>query len=398
MPSISRRGLLGSCVAVALTAGSYGSYRLYRGATDAAFTSWSPPSGTWPLRRYDPANTAHNPTATPPRDAPTVRTVATVSTTDRRPRFAPLVGADHVVVYGSGLAVASQGDGEAALDADAPTSLAGFGPDGRLHAVESDGDSAAVVGYDAADGRETYRRPLPDDDPTALTVGAREVYVGCESGTLRALTPDSERRWRVDGALPALVDGHLYAADAPLDGTVAYAPRTGRDRLLRVGPKRAWSAGPADGFPHCPAVADGRLVLGTYAEDGGVVVAVDAATGDRLWEPRPLGRDVSTPAVVGDRGYTAVETREGTGVVAAIDLASGETRWRDAVEWGASTPVVGGDTLVVAGERADGGVVRAYDTAGDPLWTRTFEGRPDGLALVDDRVLVTVGATLYELR
>jgi hypothetical protein len=396
MPSITRRGLLGSCVAVALTAGSYGSYRLYRGATDAAFTSWSPAPGTWPLRRYDPANTAHNPTATPPRDSPTARPVTTASTTARRPRFAPLVGPDHVTLFGSGLAV--NGAGEAALDRSAPTPLAGFGPDGRLHTVESDGDRSTVVDYDVAKGREVDRRPLRDDDPTGLTVGAHEVYVGFESGTLHALAPDGSRRWRVDGALPALADGRLYAADAPLDGTVAYAPRTGRDRLLRVGPKRAWSAGPADGFPHTPAVADGRLVLGTYAEGGGVVVAVDAETGDCLWEPRPLGRDVSTPAVVGDRGYTAVETDGGTGVVAALDLVSGETHWRDAVEWAASTPVVGGDTLVVAGERPDGGVVRAYDTAGDPLWTHAFEGRPNGLALVDDRVLVTVGATLYELR
>jgi outer membrane protein assembly factor BamB len=396
MPSTTRRGLLGSCVAVALTAGSYGAYRLYRGATDAAFAAWSPAPGTWPLRRYDPANTAHNPTAAPPRDSPTARTVTTASTTARRPQLAPLVGADHVALYGTGLVV--HGDGEAVLDRDTPTPVAGFGPDDRLHTVESDGDSATVVGYDAAEGRDAYRRPLRDDDPTTLTVGTHEVYVGDESGALRALAPDGGRRWRADGAIPALADGRLYAADAPLDGTVAYTPRTGRDRFLRVGPKRAWSAGPVDGFSHSPAVADGRLVLGTYAEGGGVAVAVDAETGKRLWEPRPLGRDVATPAVVGDRGYTAVETDDGTGIVAALDLATGETRWRDAVEWAASTPVVGADTLVVAGERADGGVVRAYDTAGDALWTHAFEERPEGLALVDDRVLVTVGATLYELR
>lgn len=52
--------------------------------------------------------------------------------------------------------------------------------------------------------------------------------------------------------------------------------------------------------------------------------------------------------------------------------------------------------------RADAGAagtVRAYDAAtGDVLWTHTFEtGGLHGLALVDDRVLVTAGTSLYEL-
>jgi len=399
MPSITRRRLLGSGIAAA--AGGYGAYRLHRGAADAAFTSWTPAPGTWPLPRHDPANTAHSPTASPPRNPPTVRTVVSAATVANRPRFAPLVGTDHVATYGSGLVVMPRAGETVALERDAPTPLAGFGPDNRLHTVGADGADgpATVVGYGTADLREAYRTPLRDDNPQGLTVGSREVYVGCESGAVRAVDPESGRRWRVDGAMPALVDGRLYATDAPLDGTVAYAPRTGLDRRLEAGPERTWSAGPTDGFPHPPAVADGRLVLGTYAEGGGVVAAVDTESGDYLWEPRPLGRNVATPAVVGDRGYTAVETGDGTGVVMAIDLATGETRWRDEVEWRVSTPVVGGDTLLVAGERGDGtGAVRAYDMDGDVLWTHAFEAvTPGGLAPVEDRVLVTVGATLYEL-
>ncbi|AZH25601.1 outer membrane protein assembly factor BamB family protein [Haloplanus aerogenes] len=399
MPSITRRRLLGSGVVATLAAGTYGAYRLHRGATDATFAPWTPTPGTWPLRRYDPANTAHNPNATPPRESPPDRTVVSAATTARQPRFAPLVGADHLVTHGSGLVAVPRGGEQLALERDTSIPLAGFGPDGHLHTVDAD-RPATVVGYDT-DLREAYRTPLRDDNPQGLTVSTREVYVGCESGAVRSLDPDSGRRWRVDGAMPALADGRLYAADAPLDGTVAYAPRTGLDRRLDVGPERVWSAGPTDGFPHPPAVAEGRLVLGTYAEGGGVVVALDTDSGDRLWEPRPLGRDVATPAIVGDRGYTAVETADGSGAVVALDLTTGETRWRDDVEWAATTPVVAGETLVVAGERADGtATVRAYDAGGDVLWTHAFEagtGGAGGLALVEDRVLVTVGATLYEL-
>jgi outer membrane protein assembly factor BamB len=403
MPSITRRALLAGA-GTAITAGSYGAYRLHRGATDATFDPWKPDPGTWPLPRYDHANTAHNPHASPPRETPTARRVASATTTARRPRFVPLVGDDRLVVYGSGLGVYPRAGGDPIRERDAPTPLAGVGPDGRLLTVErADADApASLVAY-AADLRETARIGLDADHPQGLVVGSREAYVGGQDGTLRAVDPESGRRWRVDGALPALGDGRLYAADAPLDGVVAYGERAGLDSRLTVGPKRLWSAGPTDGFPGRPAVADGRVVLGTVAEGGGVLAAVDADTGERLREPRALGRDVSTPAVVEDRGYVAVG-RDEAGLVAAVDLSTGEQRWRDAVDWRASTPVVGGETLVVAGavreggERA-GGVVRAYDAAsGETLWTRGFDAGPTGLALVDDRVFVTVGADLYALR
>jgi outer membrane protein assembly factor BamB len=144
------------------------------------------------------------------------------------------------------------------------------------------------------------------------------------------------------------------------------------------------------------------MLLGTHAEGGGVLVAVDADSGERLWDPRPLGMDVSTPAVVGDAGYVAVGN-DATGAVAAVDLPTGGTRWRDDVDWRASDPAVGGETLVVAGEFRDGGertggVVRAYDApSGDVLWTHAFDAPPGGLALVEGRVVVTVGANLYAL-
>lgn len=403
MPSFTRRALLVAGAGTTATAGSYGAYRLYRGATDATFDPWEPAPGTWPLPRYDHANTAHNPHASPPRETPTARRVASVTTTAGRPRFAPLIGGDRLVVYGSGLGVYPRDGGDPLRERDAPTPLAGVGPDGRLLTVErADADApASLVASTAA--REMARISLDVDNPQGLVVGLREAYVGGQDGTLRAVDPESDWRWRVDGAMPALGDGRLYAADAPLDGVVAYGERTGLDRRLQVGPKRVWSAGPTDGFPGRPAVADGRVVLGTVAEGGGVLAAVDADTGDRLWAPRALGRDVSTPAVVGDRGYVAVG-RDEAGLVAAVDLSTGELQWRDEVTWRASTPVVGSETLVVAGavrERGApaGGVVRAYDAdSGETLWTHAVDISPGGLALVGDRVFVTVGADLYALR
>ncbi|WP_251329994.1 PQQ-binding-like beta-propeller repeat protein [Haloplanus pelagicus] len=410
MPSITRRRLLGG--AVVLGGGAYGTYRLSRGPADATLSTWTPAPGTWPLRRYDPANTAHNPNASPPRERPSRRELVSVESAARYPSRPPLIGPDHVVVYGSGLTAYPRDGGAAVRTVAAATPRAGFGPDGRLHTVSLESgnatDPVAVVGYGADDLRETSRIPIDTDHPRGLVVGEREMYLGTESGDLYGVDVDGGRHWRVDGTMPALVDGRLYAAGAPLDGTVAYGERTGLDRRLEPGPARRWSAGPISGFVNAPAVADGRIVQGTYAEGGGVVAAIDASTGDSLWDPRPLGRTVSTPAVVGDRGYTAVGTDDGgAGLVVALDLETGETVWRDAVEWRAIAPAVAGDTLVVAGEvRADGErvgwAVRAYDRhTGDRLWTHSEEtgdpGGPGGPALVGDRVVIASGTSVSEL-
>ncbi|MFD1594859.1 hypothetical protein ACFR97_04770, partial [Haloplanus litoreus] len=60
--------------------------------------------------------------------------------------------------------------------------------------------------------------------------------------------------------------------------------------------------------------------------------------------------------------------------------------------------------VAVAGDVREGGervagVVRAYDRAtGDRLWTHTVETRGvGGLALVEDRVLLAAGTSVYEL-
>lgn len=406
MPSITRRRLVGA--GAALAASAYGVGRLVRGAAAGSFASWTPAAGTWPLRRHDPANTAHSPTASPPRERPTVGDPVAVATDAASPRFAPVVGSDHVALYGSGLVVSSRGGREAVHADGVAAPFAGFGPDGRLYATHTAGDgpdpSLSLVEYDA-DLRESARHSLGDDDPVGLVVGERELYVGAESGVVWGVDADGGRRWSVDGALPALADGRLYAADASLDGTVCYRARSGPDRRLEPGPARLWSAGPTAGFAHAPAVADGRLVVGSRASGGGVVRALDATTGEPLWEPRSLGRDVATPAVVGDRGYAAVADDREAGRVVSLDLVTGETVWRDAVEWRPVSAAVGGDTLVVAGEdradgSSDGARVRAYDReTGDELWTRAVSGsRPGGIALVGERVFLTVGASLYELR
>jgi outer membrane protein assembly factor BamB len=401
MPSTSRRRLLGGVAALA--GGTYGANRLYRGRADAEFGTWEPEPGTWPLARYDPANTAHNPNASPPRAPPEKRELASVPAAGRT-YLRPLVGGEATALYGSSLTVyGARGDptretGEARF--------AGFGPDGVLHAARRDGPDTHLVGY--AGGEERYRHPVPDG-ASGLTVGATEVYVGTDARELLAYHPGDGHEWTVGGTAPALADGRLYAAAALRDGALAYRERGGTDRWLSIGPERVWGTDGVPGETNPPAVADGRLTVGTFGiHDGGRFGAFDARTGEALWEPKRLGSGataVSTPAVAGRAGYVAAGIDGlSAGFVARYDLETGAEVWRDDTDWFAYGPALAGDTLVVAGDVRTGGkaparVVRAYDAAsGEVLWTVTFPG--DGgtnVALVGDRVLATAGASLYGL-
>jgi hypothetical protein len=402
MPSITRRRLVAGGTAVA--AGGYAGYRLVSGEPDADFGSWAPEAGTWPLERYDPANTAHNPHASPPRESPDEQELASVGFDGAEPAYlVPLAGPDRLAVFGDRLA--THADGRTTPRGEFDARLAGFGPEGRLHAVRREGADAHLLGYDG-DG-ERYRYPLPGH-PEGLTVGRDEVYVGTLNGGVFAYEPGGGRDWVAQGETAALAGSRLYTVGGR-DGTLAYREQAPPDRWVTAGPERVWTAPNVRGDGHPPAVADGRLVVGTYGLHESVLVAVDADTGERLWEPKSFAdggaADVSTPAVVGRDGYVAAGVDGlGAGFVARYDLETGEEVWRDDTDWYAYDPVLADGTLVVAGDvrtgpEAPATRVRAYDTgSGDDLWTVTFPG--DGgtsVALVEERVLATAGSSLYEL-
>lgn len=399
MPSITRRQLLGGGAALAV--GGYGGYRLLEGAPAADFEGWQPDEGTWPLARYDAANTAHNPHASPPRASPERREVTSVRYPGR-----PLVGGERILVYGSGLVTYAPATDDATYLSADEVLHAGIDPEGGVHAIhEIQGEDYHydVVTYDGP--QETSRTSLGEIHPNSLTVGRTEVYVGTSTRELVAIQR-GEEDWRASGTMSALAGGRLFATGAS-GGVAAYGERGMLDGALTSGPMRLWTGAPVHGQSNPPALANGRLVVGDYGLRSGRVYAYDAETGERLWEPRDLGQYVATPAIVDDRGYAAIaDDGLDSGRVVALDLETGDTRWEDETDWYAHSPVVGGNTLVVLGDvrRRDvegDGIVRAYDTASaDVLWTVTFDriGPPfDGIALVGDRVLVTVGTTLYEL-
>lgn len=400
-PELGRRHFLGG--AAVTGAAVFGVRRLRSGAVDAAFESWEPAPGTWPLQRYDPGNTAHNPHANPPRESPTSRVLV-----DRDAGYVPLVGTDHLVLAGGdGLSVHPRDGGDAVWTSER-SGIAGFGPpeDNRLYAITrtENEDDYQLLGV-ATDGevRQVFETPYEGDFPLDLLVGRHELYASRIEWTSGGHT-GSRRRWRVAGGYPALADGRLYTIDDPR--LTAYEEREGLNRHLERGPRQVWRVTAPDGRYdfYGAAVADGRLVTGVYYhfDSPDLVAGYDAETGDPLWEPREVGM-FGTPTLAGDRGYTV----DNSGRITALDLATGETIWRDEVEWSTIAAAVGGeDTVVVTGGVTEqwgnemvSGNVRAYDAAtGDVLWTVTLDAGPGFPVLVENQVLVAAGGTLHEFR
>lgn len=163
------------------------------------------------------------------------------------------------------------------------------GCDGKLHVI------------DAASGAE--QAAVPIDGPTGTTPAADgdRVFFGTEGGGFFAIDfVTAEVAWRSQAA----VNGQSYRSSAAV-----------ADRLVIVGSRgkaveafsmhdgaKAWrrpARGKVDGSP-VVVRADGGSLLAIVADAAGKVAALDAATGEPLWEFDAGGGFSAGPAVAAD--------------------------------------------------------------------------------------------------
>ena len=187
---------------------------------------------------------------------------------------------------------------------------------------------------------------------TTPTVTADGVFVSTrEGGLVRFDAETGERRWSVD----------LVA-------------------VLGVDPGRY-------GFSASPVVLGGRVIACADR-----VAALDAATGELVWQTEPLSAQYSTPAPfeLGDQRLLAVFTQADLSV---LELATGAERW--AHPWAptprgvnASTPVVVGERLFISSAYERGCALLAFD--GErivPTWeSRRMRNKMAGCVLVEGLV------------
>ena len=230
------------------------------------------------------------------------------------------------------------------------------------------------------------------------------VYAGAEDGQLHAVEARSgQKRWsfRAGGAVrtrPAIAsgsllfqadDGFLYKLDAA-SGREQWRVRLVEkpvERLPFDNPKSRY-----DRFGSDVTVAGGRLYVGTH---DGHVLALDPATGARLWDFATGDSVLAAPSVDSGRVYAGSFDKH----VYALDAGSGRLLWkRDTQGAVVSTPAVAGDLVVVGnrcydllGLRADTGEV-AWKRYLWFSWIESSASVRDGVAYVGSSDAASVSA------
>jgi outer membrane protein assembly factor BamB len=230
------------------------------------------------------------------------------------------------------------------------------------------------------------------------------VFAGAEDGQLHALDARTgQKRWsfRAGGAVrtrPALADGalifqaddgFLYRLDAA-SGREAWRVRLVEkpvERLPFDNPKSRY-----DRFGSDVTVAEGRLYIGTH---DGHVLALDPATGARVWDFATGDSVLAAPAVASGRVYVGSFDKH----VYALDSQSGRLLWkRDTQGAVVSTPAVSGDLLVVGNRCYD--LLGLEAETGEVAWKRyvwfswieSSATVKDGVAYVGSSDAASVGA------
>ena len=230
--------------------------------------------------------------------------------------------------------------------------------DGRIYVGSFSGDLYSI---DAATGETVWKRTLEEDpqwwgiasSPLVLEEGV--LVTAFSSGTLYRLDLDGDEVWslstgRTDPyASPASRDGRVYFAGGdPALYSVDLSSGTPQWKLPTEAP-----------ITSTPSVAYGSVFFSTRD----ALVAVDAATGDELWN-EPMRGTISSPAVSQGRVYVGSDDA----ALECRDATDGELIWRAEVDSPIrSSPLVAGG-LVYFGSYE--GVVYALDALdGSEIWS-----------------------------
>jgi len=251
--------------------------------------------------------------------------------------------------------------------------------DGEAYVVGAAGDETEGLAVAAIDVENGEERPLAEAlafDQQPAVVGDT-VYVGGSNGDpvyLYAFDRESgEERWRVEGtdtfgleSAPAVVGDTVFAAGGSRVDEFGWIAALD----IEDGSER-WRT-EVDGSPRIdPTVVDGAVYAGLR---GGEFYALDAETGDVLWdydarEARGTNlKNRGAPTVADGVVYVAT----GDGSVVGLDVESGEETWEADVDETIDTPpiVVDGVLYVTASTEPDAGTTKdghvvAVDAAGD---------------------------------
>lgn len=365
----------------------------------------------WPMAGYDLANTYHSPTALGPTGNVSAAWEFDVSVDHENGQeykdgklegSAPAV-VDGTVYFGDSNRGIEQDYLHAvdAADGRQQWRFAARGvrtspavDDGTVYFGDSNGDLVAV---DAASGDEQWRFSTEERLTSAPKVADGTVYFGGRDGTFYALEASS-------GVVSWTYDYHrdngnvgVWTEPAVADGTV-FATTRGRGTLYVYAFDAAsgdvvWKNGLVDvGTSHtpltAPAAANGMVYLGDPEQD--VLRALDAATGEYVWRSQNLDfHREAGPAVAGCTVFVGTAG----GNLVAVNAATGEKLWRAGLGGAVRVSPAVANGVVYVGD--DGGQFHAIDAAsGDRLWATRLGGSVLASPVVSDGAVYASGGSV----
>ncbi|MFZ5916402.1 MAG: PQQ-binding-like beta-propeller repeat protein [Chloroflexota bacterium] len=233
-----------------------------------------------------------------------------------------------------------------------------------------------LLALDADSGTERWRWAPGAQAVSAPAVTGDTLYVTLDGDQLWAVSPETgEPDWHLRLPMPRSVAAPAASPEAPRR---LYLPSRGPHLCAVDVARRAivWHHTSADDagtwFLATPALAQGRLLA---ASSGGAVLALDAATGERLWRATPgrAGNPLTAPAADGQRIYAGGRDH----CIYALDASSGETLWTyETARRIEGRPLILGNVLYITGHDHH---LRALDAVtGRELWHIELPGRIEG--------------------
>ena len=253
--------------------------------------------------------------------------------------------------------------------------------DGKVYATDGLGD---VVAMNAADGAIVWRAKPGGPLRGAPTVANGQVYVLSQDNQIYALgQPDGKVVWTMTGnpetqgvfgvAAPSSSAGTIVAGFSSGELT-AYRYENGRtlwqDALSRTSITTSVSS-LAD-IDADPVIDDGRVYS---IGEGGRMVALEIATGQRTWEQNLAG--ISTPWIVGDWIFLVTDDSR----LVCLSRANGKLRWISQLR-----------AFKNEEKRTDPYNWFGPVLAGDRLWLTNSRGEMVGASITDGSVQTTIAA------
>ena len=352
--------------------------------------AWEPAAGTWPQDMYGPSNTRYSPTATPPRESPTVDWREGVIGEGRK----IVVGESRVYVASDRELVAlDPADGTRLWERDDEFVFRLGVIDDRLYALTSDSLRALTT-----TGELIWKGDLPES-PRDFHEQNGYVYVGHPNSYTVLHADTGERVGSGDAPLGAM------AVDAETLAGAGYST-VGRFTAENRTVDSDWTdalEGSFHRYGH-PALADGTLYCSLFGTQTGMDTArVSLYDADgTIRRTRGFAHAVTGFAVGQNRFVTTTSTvRADTlgkaGALAAHD-GNESSIWQHSAAGGLSAPVAGNGVVIAGPFKGSTAPVSAFDIdSGERLWQRQASG-PSTLALTDETVYLAVDREVLALR